>query len=80
MSSFNERRAAHGQSAFREYLKIKGDEYSEPDECDNICDLISDLLHFAESKGYDIDGLHSMAYQHWQDETADDCCNEQDEG
>lgn len=80
MSSYNERRARHGQSTINEYLKIKGESAGivPEDQADEICDLIADLLHLAKAKGFDAQEIHDRALMHFDGETDDEDLNSDD--
>jgi len=76
MSSYNSRRAADGENALALYMTGR-DDAGEPDVKDDeqYIDLITDLLHAAESNGLDADMIVRVAYEHMQAERNDEELN-----
>lgn len=79
MSSYNQRRAGYGASALKEYLKIKGESYNEPDVEDDTTDFLTDILHFALTKGFDVSDLIARAQMNVTQETSDPDLNQDEE-
>ena len=63
-----ERGMAAAETAVKAYEKRLGEEGARAED-EQIIDLITDLLHFAESKGLDPQKLADQAADHYEDES-----------
>lgn len=72
MTPTNEDRAEYAASAMAEYLSAKGEPHGEPAEDYEISDLICDLLHHGDRRGFDHETLIARALMHYEAEKDED--------
>lgn len=82
MSSYNQRRAMDGIKTLRAYQELRKEPDAMREEDDEqYIDLLTDLLHAAESNGLDADNICALALVHMQAERDDEELNaEEDDG
>jgi hypothetical protein len=64
----NDDRSAWAGSALALFMHVTGTE-----EADALGDLLADLMHWADRKGYDFDAALHCARSHYEAETAEEC-------
>jgi hypothetical protein len=68
----NAERAEHAAAAMKAYLASKGEATHQPCEDHDIADLVCDLLHYADTFGFNIDLLLQRAQDHHECEKSDE--------